>query len=73
VQFTPPKAAGDSALFFFKRVDDAGKHLVTKDTKEIRFVFENEFLGPKNRFASFLPRFFDFKVSKMVVGDRVLF
>ena len=73
VQFTPPKAAGDSAIFFFKRADDAGKHLVTKDTKEVRFVFENDFLGAKNRFASMLPRFFDFKVSKMMVGDKVLF
>ena len=73
VQFTPPKAAGDSAIFFFKRADDDGRHLVTKDTKEVKFVFENDFLGPKNRFASLLPRFFDFKVSKMVVGDKLLF
>lgn len=73
VQFTPPKAAGDSAIFFFKRADDAGQHLVTMRTKEIRFVFENDFLGPKNRFASLLPRFFDFRVSKMIVGEKLLF
>lgn len=73
IQFTPPKTAGDSAVFFFKRADDAGKHLVTKDSKEVRFVFENDFLGPKNRYASLLPRFFDFKVSKLVVGDKLLF
>ena len=73
VQFTPPKAAGDSAIFFFKRADDTGKHLVTPETKEVRFVFENSFLDSRNRYASLLPRFFDFKVSKMIVGDKVLF
>jgi hypothetical protein len=73
VQFVPPKGAGDSAAFFFKRADGSGKHLVTKDSKEVRLVFENEFLGPKNRFASLLPRFFDFRVSRMIVGDRLLF
>jgi hypothetical protein len=73
VQFNAPKAAGDSAVFFFKRTDEAGNHLVTPETKEIKFVFENDFLGPKNRFASMLPRFFDFRVSRMIVGDKVLF
>jgi len=73
VQFTAPKSAGDSAVFFFKRTDESGKHLVTPETKEIKFVFENTFLDSRNRFAILLPRFFDFKVSKMMVGDKLMF
>lgn len=73
IQFTPPKNSGDSALFFFKRTDEAGKHLITPESKELRFVFTNDFLEPKNRYAYLLPRSFDFKVSKMMVGDKLMF
>jgi len=73
VQFTAPKNSGDSALFFFKRTDEAGKHLITPDSKELRFVFANDFLAPRNRYAYLLPRSFDFKVSKMMVGNKLMF
>ena len=73
MQFTAPRSAGDSAIFFFKRIDEKGKPLVTPDTKEIKFVFENTFLDARNRFAYMLPRFFDFKVSRMIVEDKLMF
>ena len=47
--------------------------MVTPETKENKFVFENTFLDSRNRFAILLPRFFDFKVSKMMVGDKLMF
>ncbi|MFN6964148.1 MAG: hypothetical protein ACK4S4_10330 [Pyrinomonadaceae bacterium] len=73
IQFIAPKSADDSAVFFFKRTDDAGNLLITPETKEFRFVFANTFLDSRNRWAYMLPRTFDFKVSKLVVGERVLF
>lgn len=73
VQFTPPKSGGDSAIFFFKRTDANGKALITPETKELKFVFENTFLDSRNRFAYLLPRFFDFKVSRMMVGETLMF
>jgi len=73
IQFTPPKGPADSTLFFFKRNNDSGQPLVTPDTKEVRFVMANTFLDAKNRFAYLLPKSFDFKVSRMMVGDKVLF
>jgi hypothetical protein len=72
-QFTPPKGAGDSAVFFFKRTDANGKLLITPETKDFKFVFNNTFLDARNRFSSFLPRNFEFKVSKLIVGDKLMF
>lgn len=71
--FTPAKGAGDSAIFYFKRADANGKHLVTPETKEFRLLFKTTFLDSRNRFAYLLPRFFDFRVSKIMVGDKVMF
>ena len=72
-EFTPPKNARDVAVFFFKRTDAAGKPLYTTQSKYIKFVFSSDFLGSQNRFAGLLPRTFEFKVSKLVVGDKLLF
>lgn len=72
-QFNPPKAAGDSAVFFFKRADANGKLLITPTTKDFRFVFSNEFLDVRNRFAYLIPRSFEFKVSKLIIGDKLYF
>lgn len=73
IQFIPPKASADSALFFFKRTNDKGEHLITPDSKELRLVFTNTFLDSNNRYAYLLPRSFDFKVSKMMVGEKLMF
>lgn len=72
-QFTAPTRPGDSAVFFFARLDDKKNPLITAESKEVRLSFDNDFLTPRNRYAYLIPRFFDFKVSKMMVGDTLEF
>lgn len=72
-QFTPPKGAGDAAIFFFKRTDDSGKLLVTPDTKELSFVFSSDFIQADKRYTGLYPRRFEFPVSKMIVDGAVAF
>ena len=73
VQFTPPKGAGDSAVFFFARKDDNGNSFLTPESKDFKFVFKNDFLTPTNPYAGLVPRNFEFKVSKMMVSERIEF
>ncbi len=73
VQFTAPKTGGDPAIFFFKRTDDAGKALLTPETKELRFVFSNEFVQKDKRYSALYPRRFEFPVSKMIVSEAISF
>ena len=73
-QFTPPKGRGDSATFFFARKDDKGNLLIMPDNKEFKIEFNNEFLtSGNNRYAGLVPRHFEFKVSKMMVGEKIEF
>jgi len=72
-QFNAPKNAGGYATFYFKRTDANGKLLIEPTTKDFKFVFANEFLDVRNRFAYLLPRNFEFKVSKLMVGDKLYF
>ncbi|HSI87698.1 MAG TPA: hypothetical protein VK918_01500, partial [Pyrinomonadaceae bacterium] len=71
--FIAPVKGGDSAVFFFARNDDKGSPLLTKDNSEVSLVFNSAFLTPSNRFAYLLPRRMDFKLSKVKVGDNVVF
>lgn len=71
VEFIPPKKAGDSAVFFFARKDAQGNELVSESTGTLSVVFDNNFLIPSNRFASMLPRRFEFKVSKLMQGGKL--
>jgi len=73
IQFTPPKQRGDSAVFFFARKDDKGVEFLTTANKELNFEFNNNFLTSSNRFARFVPRRFEFKISKMTVGENLMF
>lgn len=73
VQFNAPQNFRDQAVFYFKRTNAAGAPLLTADSKELKFVFYPGFLDSKNRFAYLVPRTFEFKVSKMMVGDRLMF
>ena len=73
VQFNAPQTFRDQAVFYFKRTNDAGTPLVTSASKEVKFLFDNSFLGTQNRFAYLVPRTFEFKVSKMTVGDALVF
>jgi hypothetical protein len=72
-QFIAPKKRGDSAVFFFTRKDSAGKDFVTKENKDFTFTFNGSFFTSSNRFAYLIPKKFDFKVSKIMVGDQVVF
>ncbi len=72
-QFVAPQKRGDSAVFFFPRKDDKGDVLLTKENTDLHFVFNGTFFNSNNRFAYLIPRQFDFKVSKITVGDTVVF
>lgn len=72
-QFTPPKGSGDSAVFFFKRKDETGAPLLTTENKQLKFVFANELLDNNNAYSALIPRAFEFKVSKLIVDNKVEF
>jgi hypothetical protein len=71
--FIPPAKRGDSAVFFFARKDEKGNVLVNKNTDEVSFIFNPTYFTPTNRYYHLIPRKFDFKVSKITVGDQVVF
>jgi hypothetical protein len=73
VEFNAPKNSRDAAVLYFKRTDASGKPLLTKDSKDFKIIFSSEFLSTKNRFAYLIPRTFEFKVSKLVAANDVLF
>lgn len=73
VEFTAPTKRGDSAIFFFARKDEQGNVFVTDSTKEVSIVFNNTFFTPSNRSSAYVPRRFDFKVSKLKVGSELMF
>lgn len=73
VQFIPPKKDGESAVFFFQRNDKDGHPLISPENKELSFVFASDFLTPRNQYSRFLPRKFEFNVSKLVSGESVMF
>lgn len=72
-QFTAPKGAGGYAYFFFKRFNDAGESFIKPSTKSFRIVFSNDFLTSKNPYTPYLPRNYEFSVSKIMNGDQILF
>lgn len=72
-QFLAPQKRGDSAVFFFPRLDEKGEVFLTKDNTDLHFVFNGNFFNANNRFAPLLPRQFDFKVSKITVNDTLVF
>ena len=73
VQFIAPEKRGDSAVFFFARKDDKGNVLFSESNKQVNVVFNNTFLTSSNRFASLVPRRFEFSVSKMKFADFFAF
>lgn len=73
VQFTPPKGRGDSAVFFFARKDESGNLFLTPENKDFKFVFKNDFLTSANPYTGLVPRNFEFKVSKLMVGENLEF
>ncbi len=74
VHFVPAKGSGDSSYFFFKRTDDKGNPLLTPESKEMKFVFANELVDEgANQYSALIPRTFVFRVSKLVLNDKVEF
>lgn len=73
-QFNGPKNSRDQAVFYFKRTDAAGVPLLTRESKEVTFVFGADLIDEKrNRFAIYIPRTFEFKISKLMLGDKLMF
>ena len=73
VEFNPPKAAADMAVFYFARAGENGASFLTQENKKFEFVFNNTFLDSRNPYTPLLPRRFEFNVSKLVVGGNLLF
>jgi hypothetical protein len=73
IQFNPAKGPGDSAVFYFKRTDDAGTPLVSADTKSLEFIFSGEFLQWDKRYGGLYPKKWEFSVDKMTVDGKVSF
>jgi hypothetical protein len=74
VQFIAPEKRGDSAVFFFARKDEKGEVLFSETSKQVNVVFNNNFLASSsNRFASLLPRRFEFGVAKMKSSGSFVF
>ncbi|HEX8847184.1 MAG TPA: hypothetical protein VF791_21245 [Pyrinomonadaceae bacterium] len=65
VHFTPPKAPGDEAYFFFRRLDEKGQPLFTPNDKELVFRLNTEELN--------VPTNFTIDVSKLLVNGQVIF
>lgn len=73
VQFIAPEKRGDSAVFFFPRKDERGNLLFNETSKQVNVVFNNTFLTSSNRFASMVPRRFEFNYSKMKFAEFLRF
>jgi hypothetical protein len=74
VQFTPPKGSGDTAIFYFKRVGEDGKPLLTPENKSFKFVIAPSLRERNNNpYAALLPDSFEFKISKITVDGKVEF
>lgn len=73
VQFIAPTKAGESAVFFFPRLDAKGNPLITADNKDLEFVFANEFLETSNPYGWLLPLRFQFRTTKMLFDEKIVF
>jgi plasmid maintenance system killer protein len=65
VNFVPPKAPGDEAVFFFRRNDDKGNPLFTKDSKQIVFNTTNNEVSTAVNFK--------IAIRPIIIGDKVDF
>ncbi len=65
VNFVPPKAPGDEVVFFFRRNDDKGNPLFTKNSKQIIFNTTNNQVSTATNFK--------IAVQPIKIGDKVDF
>ena len=65
IHFVPPKVPGDEAIFFFSRLDDRGKPLLTNDNRELLIKFSNNQVGAIGNFK--------FDLAKLVMNGKIEF
>jgi hypothetical protein len=65
IHFTPSKALGGEAMFFFPRFDDKGNPLVTQGNKKLRFQISSS--------DGSLSKNFEFDVAKLVLNGEIAF
>ena len=68
VHFVPTKATGEEVVFFFPRFDDKGQPLLTPASKRLVFTIDTASIGMDATIQRF-----EFDVSKMTDGGRVVF
>jgi len=69
IHFEPSKVIGGEALFFFSRYDAKGAPLLTPESKKLVVTFSSEIMGDA---VSTFSRF-EFDVTKMILGGKVIF
>jgi hypothetical protein len=72
VHFVAPKHDEDEAMFFFPRLDENGKPLLSPENKKLIFIFEAKNIRTGYGLDS-VPERFEFNVAKMIVDGRVEF
>ena len=72
VHFVAPKHDEDEATFFFPRLDESGKPLLTTGNKSLIFIFEAKNLRTGWALDS-IPERYEFDVSKLVLNGKVEF
>jgi hypothetical protein len=72
-QFKPAKGSGGESLLIFKRLDENGIPLITPSDATFKLVFSNGFRTGNNAYGNLLPSSFEFKVSKLVVDNKLIF
>ena len=65
VNFVPPKAPGEEAIFFFERFDKKGNPLSTKESKYLIFNVTNNNVNTATNFKV--------EIAPLVIGDKVDF
>ncbi len=65
VHFVPPKAPGEEAIFFFRRLDENGNLLFTKDSKHLIFN------STKNEVSTVAN--FKINITPLIIGEKVDF
>ena len=73
VQFNAPKGPNDMAVMYFKRTDAAGKALIDPQSKSFKLIFSSDFRSTRNRFAYLIPNTLDFRVDRLVMGEKLMF
>ena len=72
VHFNGPRFVGDEALFFFPRLDEQGRPLLTPENKKLFFFFDSQGLRTGYGIAV-IPKRFEFNVSRLIVNGKVEF